>query len=101
MGTSARELLDLAGGVAGGQRLGAIQPGGASSNIIGPDQLDGELDSGTVREAGSMLGSGAIVVMAEGTDLLAAAVNVLRFFRDESCGKCVPCRVGSGRGRAG
>ena len=42
-----------------------------------------------------MLGSGAIVVMAEGTDLLAAATNVLRFFRDESCGKCVPCRVGS------
>ena len=42
-----------------------------------------------------MLGSGAIVVMAAGTDLLAAAVNVLRFFRDESCGKCVPCRVGS------
>ena len=44
-----------------------------------------------------MLGSGAIVVMAEGTDLLAAAVNVLRFFRDESCGKCVPCRVGSSK----
>jgi formate dehydrogenase/NADH-quinone oxidoreductase subunit F len=91
MGTSARELLDLAGGVAGGQRLGAIQPGGASSNFIGPDQLDVELDFGTLQEAGSMLGSGAIVVMAEGTDLLAAAVNVLRFFRDESCGKCVPC----------
>ena len=44
-----------------------------------------------------MLGSGAMVVMAEGTDLLAAAVNVLRFFRDESCGKCVPCRVGSAK----
>ena len=44
-----------------------------------------------------MLGSGALVVMAEGTDLLAAATNVLRFFRDESCGKCVPCRVGSAR----
>ena len=42
-----------------------------------------------------MLGSGAVVVMAEGTDLLAAATNVLRFFRNESCGKCVPCRVGS------
>ena len=97
MGTSARELLDLAGGVAGGQRLGAIQPGGASSNFIGPDQLDVELDFGTLQEAGSMLGSGAIVVMAEGTDLLAAAVNVLRFFRDESCGKCVPCRVGSAK----
>ena len=42
-----------------------------------------------------MLGSGAVVVLAEGTDLLAAATNVLRFFRDESCGKCVPCRAGS------
>jgi NADH:ubiquinone oxidoreductase subunit F (NADH-binding)/NADH:ubiquinone oxidoreductase subunit E len=97
MGTTAGELLDLAGGVAGGQRLGAIQPGGASSNFIGPGQLDVELDFGTLQEAGSMLGSGALVVMAEGTDLLAAAVNVLRFFRDESCGKCVPCRVGSAK----
>jgi formate dehydrogenase beta subunit len=97
MGTTARELLDLAGGVAGGQRLAAIQPGGASSNFIGPDRLDVELDFGTLQEAGSMLGSGAIVVMAERTDLLAAAVNVLRFFRDESCGKCVPCRVGSAK----
>jgi formate dehydrogenase beta subunit len=97
MGTTARELLDLAGGVAGGRPLGAIQPGGASSNFIGPDQLDVELDFGTLQAAGSMLGSGALVVMAEGTDLLAAAVNVLRFFRDESCGKCVPCRVGSAK----
>jgi formate dehydrogenase beta subunit len=97
MGTTARELLDLAGGVAGGQRLGAIQPGGASSNFIGPGRLDVELDFGTLQEAGSMLGSGAMVVMTERTDLLAAAVNVLRFFRDESCGKCVPCRVGSAK----
>jgi NADH:ubiquinone oxidoreductase subunit F (NADH-binding)/NADH:ubiquinone oxidoreductase subunit E len=95
MGTTARELLDLAGGVSEGRKLGAIQPGGASSNFIGPDKLDVELDFGTLQAAGSMLGSGAMVVMAEGTDLLAAAVNVLRFFRDESCGKCVPCRVGS------
>jgi len=94
-GTTARELLDLSGGVLGGRALGAIQPGGASSNFLGPDQLDVPLDFGSLREAGSMLGSGAIVVMAEGTDLLAAATNVLRFFRDESCGKCVPCRVGS------
>ncbi|MGH3301385.1 MAG: NAD(P)H-dependent oxidoreductase subunit E [Streptosporangiaceae bacterium] len=100
MGTTARELLDLAGGVSGGRPVGAIQPGGASSNFLGPGQLDVELDFGSVGEAGSMLGSGALVVMAEGTDLLAAAVNVLRFFRDESCGKCVPCRVGSSKAHA-
>jgi formate dehydrogenase beta subunit len=95
MGTTSRELLDLAGGVSGGRALAAIQPGGASSNFLGPDRLDVPLDFGSLREAGSMLGSGALVVLAEGTDLLAAATNVLRFFRDESCGKCVPCRVGS------
>jgi formate dehydrogenase/NADH-quinone oxidoreductase subunit F len=95
MGTTVRQLLDLAGGVSGGRPLGAVQPGGASSNFIGPDQLDLPLDFGPLRDAGTMLGSGAMVVMAEGTDLLAAATNVLRFFRDESCGKCVPCRVGS------
>jgi NADH:ubiquinone oxidoreductase subunit F (NADH-binding)/NADH:ubiquinone oxidoreductase subunit E len=97
MGTTVRELLDLAGGVSEGRKPGAIQPGGASSNFIGPDQLDIELDFASLQEAGSMLGSGAMVVMAAGTDLLAAAVNVLRFFKDESCGKCVPCRVGSAK----
>jgi NADH:ubiquinone oxidoreductase subunit F (NADH-binding)/NADH:ubiquinone oxidoreductase subunit E len=95
MGTTARQLLELAGGVSGGRRLGAIQPGGASSNFLGPDGLDVPLDFDALPKAGSMLGSGALVVLAEGTDLLAAATNVLRFFRDESCGKCVPCRVGS------
>ena len=97
MGTTARQLLELAGGVAGGRPLGAIQPGGASSNFLGPGQLDVPLDFTTLAQAGSMLGSGALVVLAEGTDLLAAATNVLRFFRDESCGKCVPCRVGSSK----
>ncbi|HEY6277897.1 MAG TPA: NAD(P)H-dependent oxidoreductase subunit E [Streptosporangiaceae bacterium] len=97
MGTTARQLLDLAGGVAGGRPLAAIQPGGASSNFLGPDQLDVPLDFADLAKAGSMLGSGAMVVLAEGTDLLAAATNVLRFFREESCGKCVPCRVGSAK----
>ena len=95
MGTTARELIELAGGVSEGRELAAFQPGGASSNCLGPDQLDVPLDFGPLAEAGSMLGSGALVAIAEGTDLLAAATNVLRFFRDESCGKCVPCRVGS------
>jgi NADH:ubiquinone oxidoreductase subunit F (NADH-binding) len=90
-----RELVDLAGGVLGGAGLGAVQPGGASSNFLGPEHLDVPLDFTTLADAGSMLGSGAVVVLAEGTDALTAATNVLRFFRNESCGKCVPCRVGS------
>ncbi|WP_219414029.1 NAD(P)H-dependent oxidoreductase subunit E [Pseudonocardia nigra] len=97
MGTTVGELIELAGGVTGGAAVGAIQPGGASSNFLGPDQLDMALDFGTAAAAGTMLGSGALVVLAEGTDLLAAATNVLRFFRDESCGKCLPCRVGSAK----
>ena len=100
MGTTVRALIDRAGGVRGGARLTAVQPGGASSNFIGPDQLDLRLDFGTLAEAGTMLGSGAMVVIAEGTDLLAASTNVLRFFRNESCGKCVPCRVGSTKAHA-
>jgi formate dehydrogenase/NADH-quinone oxidoreductase subunit F len=100
MGTTVRELIELAGGVTDGRAVGAVQPGGASSNFIGPDQLDLALDFGTAAAAGTMLGSGALVVLAEGTDALAAATNVLRFFRNESCGKCVPCRVGSTKAHA-
>ena len=100
MGTTVRALIEQAGGIRGGAALAAVQPGGASSNFIGPDQLDLALDFGTLAEAGTMLGSGAMVVLAEGTDLLAASTNVLRFFRNESCGKCVPCRVGSTKAHA-
>jgi NADH:ubiquinone oxidoreductase subunit F (NADH-binding)/NADH:ubiquinone oxidoreductase subunit E len=100
MGTTARELLDEAGGMAAGADLMAFQPGGASSNFLGPDDLDVPLDFKPLAERGSMLGSGALVAVAEGTDLLAAATNVLRFFRNESCGKCVPCRVGSHKAHA-
>ena len=95
MGTTARDLIELAGGVSGGVELLAFQPGGASSNFLGADDLDVPLDFEPLAEEGSMLGSGALTVVAEGTDLLAAGTNVLRFFRNESCGKCVPCRVGS------
>jgi NADH:ubiquinone oxidoreductase subunit F (NADH-binding) len=100
MGTTARELIEQAGGMTGGAQLQGFQPGGASSNFLGPDQLDIPLDFKPLADAGSMLGSGAVVVIAEGTNLLAAATNVLRFFRNESCGKCVPCRVGSHKAHA-
>jgi NADH:ubiquinone oxidoreductase subunit F (NADH-binding) len=96
-GTTIGDLISTAGGVTAGATLGAVQPGGASSNFLGADRTDVPLDFAPVAAAGSMLGSGALVVVAEGTDLLAAATNVLRFFRNESCGKCVPCRVGSAK----
>ncbi len=95
MGTTLRDLLALCGGMAKGRKLIAIAPGGASSNFLPPDKLDVPLDFKTLADAGSMLGSGAAVFVGEGRDLLQTGLNVTRFFRNESCGKCVPCRVGS------
>jgi formate dehydrogenase beta subunit len=96
-GSTTRDLIELAGGVTGGREVAAFQPGGASSNFLGGEHLDVPLDWKPLQYAGSMLGSGALTVVAEGTNLLAAGTNVLRFFRNESCGKCVPCRVGSNK----
>ncbi len=95
VGTTVRELIDLGGGVLGGRPLKAFAPGGASSNFLPAGAVDVPLDFAALAQAGSMLGSGAVVVVAEGTDMLALAANVVRFFRNESCGKCVPCRAGS------
>jgi formate dehydrogenase/NADH-quinone oxidoreductase subunit F len=95
MGTTVRELINQAGGIKDGRKLLAFAPGGASSNFLPADKADVPLDFAALQKAGSMLGSGALVAVAEGTDLLALATNVVRFFRNESCGKCVPCRVGS------
>ena len=95
MGTTIGELVDLAGGPKGGRRVLAIAPGGASSNFLGADALDAPLDFKALQERGSMLGSGAVLVVAEGADLVDLAANIVAFFRNESCGKCVPCRVGS------
>ena len=94
-GASLGELLERCGGVRDGLALAAVAPGGASSNFLGSNRLDVPIDFTSLEEAGSMLGSGAAVFVAEGQDLLEAGLNVTRFFRNESCGKCVPCRVGS------
>jgi len=96
MGTPARVLLEEhAGGVSGGRRLKAFSPGGASANFLPASAIDTPLDFDPMAKAGSMLGSGALLAIAEGTDMLELATNLVRFFRNESCGKCVPCRVGS------
>ena len=70
-------------------------PGGASSLFLPANHIDVPLDFASVAQAGSMLGSGALIVVADGTDMLDVAANVTRFFRNESCGKCVPCRLGT------
>ncbi len=95
MGTTVSELIEMAGGVKDGRALKAFAPGGASSRFLPAEKADVEIDFDSIAQAGSMLGSGALVVLAEETDMIEAATNVVRFFRNESCGKCVPCRVGT------
>lgn len=95
-GTPIREIIEgPAGGLPAGARLKAFSPGGASSGFLPANLVDVPYDFTPLQEAGSMLGSGALVVIPEGVDMAALAHNVVRFFRDESCGKCVPCRLGT------
>jgi formate dehydrogenase beta subunit len=96
MGTTYRELIhENAGGILGGRELLAFAPSGPSSGYLPASMATLPLDWNAVAAAGSMVGSGAIVVCAEGRCMLDMALNATRFYRNESCGKCVPCRVGS------
>lgn len=96
MGTTYRELIyEYAGGPIEGRKLVGFAPSGPSSGYLPPEMIDLPMDFKTVAKAGSMVGSAAVVVCAEGTCMLDMALNSVKFFRNESCGKCVPCRVGS------
>ena len=96
-GTPARDLIEgFAGGVKGGKKLKAFTPGGASSTqFFGPDKLDTNMDWESVMAAGSLLGTGAIIVFAEDVCMIRAALRYTRFYAHESCGKCTPCREGT------
>jgi formate dehydrogenase len=94
-GTTVDELLTLCGGIPDGKALYAFSPGGASTNFLPASKRDTALDFKALQEAGSSLGTGAMVFMAVGRDVLELAISEVKFFRNESCGKCVPCRVGS------
>lgn len=95
-GITLRELIDMAGGLYPGRSLKAVIPGGASAPIQLPDvALDQHLDFEGVAAAGSMLGSAAIMIMDDRTCMVGAALNLIHFFRHESCGKCTPCREGT------
>ena len=95
IGTTVAELIDLAGGLRDGVTLQAFLPGGASSNFLAADKVDTPLDFDAMKAAGSMLGTGAVIVVGDQHNLFDLATNIVQFFRNESCGKCVPCRVGS------
>ncbi|HYM82888.1 MAG TPA: NADH-ubiquinone oxidoreductase-F iron-sulfur binding region domain-containing protein, partial [Candidatus Dormibacteraeota bacterium] len=96
-GTTLRELLDLAGGVAGGATLGAVLLGGAAGSFLGPDELGVPLTFEGTRAVGASLGSGVVMVFDAWVDLMDVLLRIAAFFRDESCGQCVPCRVGTVR----
>lgn len=97
MGTPFKDLLALAGGVRGGKRLKAVIPGGSSVPVVPGDiMMEANMDYDSVVAAGSMLGSGAVIVMDESTDMVKALQRISRFYYSESCGQCTPCREGTG-----
>ena len=96
MGTTYAELVHQhAGGPPAGKKVVGFAPSGPSSGYLPASMLDLPLDWNVLAKAGSMVGSGAVVVCAQGSCMLDMALNAVRFYRNESCGKCGPCRVGS------
>ncbi len=96
MGMSWRDLIyDVGGGIRNGNDLKCWMPGGASMPWFVPDQLDEPVTIDDAMRLGSSLGSGAVVVMDETTNVVAAALSIVRFFSHESCGQCTPCREGT------
>ena len=98
MGVTLRELIfdeNLGGGIANGRQLKAVIPGGSSVPVLTADQLDTPLEANAMAEAGSMLGSGAIIVIDDRCCMVQLGLRVAQFYMHESCGKCTPCREGT------
>ncbi len=93
-GSTIHDIVEAAGGMAEGHTLKAYQPGGPSSGILPASLDDVPLDFDTLQPHGSFIGSAAVVVLSDRDSIKDAALNMLRFFEDESCGQCTPCRVG-------
>jgi formate dehydrogenase len=95
-GVSARELVEeYCGGMTAGHAFKAYLPGGASGGILPASMADLPLDFGTLEPHGCFVGSHAVVILSDKDDMKAVALNLMRFFEDESCGQCTPCRVGT------
>ena len=96
LGTPLRELIyDLGGGIADGRELKAVIPGGSSVPVLAADEIDTPLDSTSMAEAGSMLGSGAVIVIDDRACMVQLGLRVAQFYMHESCGRCTPCREGT------
>jgi len=96
-GVTLRQMIDAAGGVRGGRLLQAVLLGGAAGSFVGPEALDTPLTFEGVRTIGATLGSGVVLVLDDTVDMTDLLRRIARFFRDESCGQCVPCRLGTVR----
>jgi NADH-quinone oxidoreductase subunit F len=96
-GVTLRQVIDAAGGVRGGLQLRAVLLGGAAGSFVGPDALDTPLTFEGVRAIGATLGSGVVLVLDDTVDMTDLLRRIAQFFRDESCGQCVPCRLGTVR----
>ena len=96
-GITLRQLIELGGGMRSGSTLQAILLGGAAGGFVGPNDLDLPLTMEATRAAGSSLGSGVVMVLDQSVDMVDQLRRIAAFFRDESCGQCVPCRVGTVR----
>jgi NADH-quinone oxidoreductase subunit F len=94
-GVNLKDVIDAAGGVWKGRKLKAVIPGGASAHILRAEEIDVRCDFGSMAKAGSILGSGGVVVLDETTCIVEALRNVMEFFAHESCGQCTPCREGT------
>jgi len=97
LGTPFSELLEMAGGMKDNRKLKAVIPGGSSVPVVPGDMMmQTNMDYDSIAKAGSMLGSGAVIVMDETTDMVVALKRLSRFYYSESCGQCTPCREGTG-----
>ena len=94
MGTTLRQLIDMAGGVAGNRKLQAVLLGGAAGTFVSPSELDTPLTFEGARAVGATLGSGVVMLFDDTVDLRRVLLRIASFFRHETCGQCVPCRVG-------
>ena len=96
MGYNLKKMIyDVAGGIPGGRKLKAVVPGGSSTPVLLPEEIDIGMDFDQVGKAGSMLGSGGVVVIDDRTCIVEFALRTISFYAHESCGWCIPCREGT------